>query len=477
MARFPNFCGESYVSQSRLASLARSVNFYPERMQTERGKVEVALYPTPGLAAYAAAPESPGRGLFAPRGKAFAIIGPSFYEVMSAGTLTLRGSVTVDGTPVTWAENGDGGEQLMVTSNNQAYLYDFVTHAFAVAVSDVSMVVMLDARFVGLDVNSSTLRISNLLNGLVWDPTQIAQRDTAPDGWKALALTSSKELFLLGEETGDVWYNAGTFPFPFAPRQGLLIRPGIRAPYSLKELNGAMIWLSQSKDGPGPIVRAEGYAPRPISNHAVDFAISGYSRTDDAVAFTYEDQGHHFYEINFPTADRTWVWDEDTNWWHERGAYDRQSGTYLAWGPQYHMSAFGHHLVADHRSGAIARMAITEYQDLNGAPLRRLRIAPGLANEQKRMYIDEFRLYLDRGIGLASGQGVDPTVMLQTSIDGGDTWGSERWRSAGRQGKTKTHTWWTKLGSGEDWAFAVAMSDPVPWRIVDASLTVRMGNK
>lgn len=474
---YPAFCGESYVSQSPLASVARAVNFYPEKLRTEGRKVNVALYPTPGLTAFAAAAESPGRGIFAQENRCFSSIGNKIYEAFAAGVLTLRGAVSLDTNPVQFTTNGDGGQQLGLASAGQFYLIDLATNAFSNPTGAVNQVLQLDGRFVGLDTLTSTLRISNLLNGLIWSPN-IAQRSSASDAWRAMALSGSKEIFILGEFTGDVWYNAGTSPFPLAPRQGILITPGIAAAYSLAKCGGDLMWLGNSDGGGNQVVLAQGYQTQAVSTEAVDHAIGVYKRTariDDAVAFAYEEDGHHFYEINFPTADATWVFDKDTGWWHERGTWDGTTGRYKAWGPQYFASAFGKNLVCDHRSGTISRMGIDLFQDAGGAPLRRLRVAPGFQSELKMIYIDLFRLYLQTGVGLSSGQGVDPQVFLSTSYDGGQTYGSERWRSGGKQGKTALLVDWRKLGGATDWAFQIVMSDPVPWRILGAYLERRMG--
>jgi hypothetical protein len=65
--------------------------------------------------------------------------------------------------------------------------------------------------------------------------------------------------------------------------------------------------------------------------------------------------------------------------------------------------------------------------------------------------------------------------MLQVSRDGCRTWGPERWTSAGPQGAYTPRVDWTRLGNARDWGFRVMVSDPIPWRILNATLRARMG--
>jgi hypothetical protein len=449
------------------------MNLYPERIEVEGGQ-KIVLHHTPGVTSFASASDGVCRGLFAQNGRCFAVLGPTLYEVLSDGTMTSRGTLVVDQYPATMQTNGDGGDELFITSGDEGYILTLSTNVLTSEVSDVTMGGMINGYFVALDINSSTFKISDSLDGKTWDGTQILQRSTAADPWKSM-LVKYPVVFLFGEETSEPLYDAGTFPFPFAPAQGVLIPYGTVAPFSPQSLGNAVLWLTRTKDGDRQVVAMQGYSARRVSTHAVEFAMSQYTRVDDAVAFTYQDQGHEFYELNFPAAKATWVYDLTTGLWHERGFWNSTDGEYLAWGPQYHAQAFGHHLVGDHTSGTIYRMAVDIYTDTDGAGLRRQRIPPALTADQKRVYLDWFQLHVDVGLGLSAGQGSNPEVMLQMSYDGGVTWGSERWRSAGKIGEYGHRAQWWRCGSGRNVIPSVTMTDPIPWRITDAYIKASPG--
>jgi hypothetical protein len=473
MPSYPGFCGPSYESQSPLASSERCMNLYPERLEMGNQQ-QVVLYSTPGLKAFSESTSGPCRGLFAQNGRCFVVMANTLYELNSAGTFTSLGTVAGDSNPATFATNGDGGDELFVTSGDQGYLYNLSTGAFSNPVSDVTMGGMLDGYFVALDQSTSTFKMSDLLDGTTWDSTQILQRNAAPDTWQAM-LVKNPIILLFGSETTEPIYNAGAAPFPFAPVPNMIIPHGIAAPFSAKAIGNTVLWLTETKDGNRQVVAMMGYNAQRVSTYAVEFALSQYDNVDDAVAYTYQDQGHQFYTLNFPSANATWVFDLSMGMWHERGKWNADAMEYEVWGPEYHAFAFDKHLVGDPCNGVIYHMSTDLFTDVDGKGLRRQRIPPILQSEQRRVFLDRFQLHCDVGVGLLSGQGDDPQVMLQLSRDGGITWGSERWRSAGKMGEYLHRAQWWRLGSGRNLLPSVTMTDPVPWRILDAYINVKGG--
>jgi hypothetical protein len=468
--KFPGFVGPSYVSQSKNADDERCVNLYVEILESAGAKSRMALYPTPGFTPFAIPSPAVGRGCFAQDGRAFAVIGFAFYEVFADATLTLRGTVAADSAPATISSNGDGGQQLFITSGGKGYCYDLVANTLSSEIAGLSASygAYLDGFFLALDTTTSTLRSSELYDGSSWPVLLSAQRTAGADRWVAMAVIH-REIWLFGSETTEVWYNTGAFPFPFSPRGDAFTEQGAGAAFSIAHVNESLIWFSRNAQGDGMVLRASGYQPQRISTHALEYAISQYSRTDDAEALAYQDQGHTFYVLTFPTADATWAYDDSTGFWIELGYWDTARSRFRAWTPQCHMVAFGRHLVVDRALGIISTMDVDTATEADGSAIRRVRRAPHLTSELKRTsYQAGFQLDMQVGMGLVTGQGSDPQVMLKWSDDGGNIWSNEHWVTAGAIGTYRTRVKWTRLGSARDRVFEVAMSDPVPWRIVDA---------
>jgi hypothetical protein len=80
-------------------------------------------------------------------------------------------------------------------------------------------------------------------------------------------------------------------------------------------------------------------------------------------------------------------------------------------------------------SGFSTRATFTEFGNVIQAEL----ISPPIHGDGKRVFMPWFELDVETGVGLASGQGDDPQIMLSISDDGGRTWSDqEPWRTMGR---------------------------------------------
>lgn len=474
MPPYPRFLGGSYVAQSPISAQELTVNLYPEQKApgTAYQGAQHDLYPTPGVDAFATSAGSQGRASFSQDGRMFVVISATLWEVSSDGTLTNRGTVAVDGNPATICTNGDGGGQLFITSGDNGYLLDLTSNVFStVRTGATTMGIAIDGYFGALDAATSTLFLSDLLDGTTWDPTQFAQRSIQSDPWVSV-IVLDRYVWLLGTQTSEIWYNAGTFPFPFAPHPSGLVDYGTAASFSPAVVAGTLVWLAQTADGTGQVVSASGFSPQVISTPALDVALAGYAMLSDAVGDTYQDLGHTFYILTLPGANATHVYDTTTQLWHNRGTWLAESMRYDAWRPLHHAFCFGKHLMLDRASGLIYRLSSTSGVDVESRPIRRLRRAPLLVSE-KRVFIAAFELLLEWGLGLASGQGSNPQVSLRISTDGGKTWGSEHWRSAGARGAYGTRVRWSRCGGGARLVYEIAMTDPIPWRLTGATLVPR----
>lgn len=479
---FPNFVGPSYTSQSPIQSIDECINFYVEKMETEGAKSSMALYPTEGLTSLASSSLSPNRGMYEQDGRAFVVIGFGFFEQLENGTLILRGTIDADQYPATMCSSGDAGLQVMITSGGKVYIYNLQTNAFQIVIGvQARMGGYLDGFFVVLDTVNSTIRISDYLNGLIWNPLQFRVRSAGSDKWVGM-LIAHREIWLFGSQTYEVWTNTGSSPFPFNPIPNIFYNQGLGAPFSLAQVGEQAAWLSLNKEGHGMVLMANQYSPIRISNHAVEFAIQGYKDAGfditDAQSMVYQNQGHTFFVLTFLSANVTWVYDLSTNMWHKRLFWNsgpQEPAHYDAWRPLYHMFAFGKHVVGDRASGQIYNMSISNMYDADGAVIRRLRRAPHVFNERKHVYYRRLELDMQVGIGNNTGLGLDPKVMMRYSNNGGRTYGNEISQSAGKQGEYFTRVLWNRLGAPRDRVFETSMSDPVPWRITGAYLTAQSG--
>lgn len=477
MPPLPGFCGPTYLSQSRIAAGERCINFYPEVIEVPKAEFPVVLYPTPGVASFATMPKAPCRALFEDQDRVWAVGGDTIYEITAnPGTATSRGTVLVNSNPATICSGGDfGGGVLFFTSGDRGYSYNLTTNVLIQVVTAVTMGGYVDGYFVGLDAETSTLRISDLAAIGTW--TQTAQRSAGADRWISL-FVNHRELWLFGSKTSEVWYDAGTSPFPFLLYPGSYMEVGCAAAFSVASLDNSLVWLGRDKNGRCVVFRAAGYQPQRISTHAVEFALQGYTTVDDAVGWSYQDQGHAFYVLTFPAEHATWVYDAATQLWHERLYWNTTTAQYEAYRPMFHCFAFDQHLVGDRDGRSIYEMAIDRYSDVGSAAIRRLRQGPIIERNGQWLTWNDVEFVLEPGVGLSgSGQGSDPTVQFRYSRNGGFTFSTTRQTTAGAIGEYGTRVLFRSMGRGRRFVPEIVMTDPVPWRVIGARGTFEVGER
>ena len=142
-----------------------------------------------------------------------------------------------------------------------------------------------------------------------------ASKFTGPDNLVSL-IADHGQVYLLGEQTSEVWADAGTFPFAFQRIPGSSSQHGIAAKFSVAKVGNSFAYLSRNIRGQAQIVMMNGYFPERISTHAVENTLVNVN-IYDAIAWTYQQEGHEVYVISFPTLDLTWAYDVSTGMWHK----------------------------------------------------------------------------------------------------------------------------------------------------------------
>jgi hypothetical protein len=254
-----------------------------------------------------------------------------------------------------------------------------------------------------------------------------------------------------------------------------LFQAGIAAIYSLCVCGPNLMWLGANVDGQAIVWREQGYTPQRVSNFAVERAIQSYATVSDAVAYAYQEQGHTFYVLSFPTAGATWVWDMTTDVWHERGDWNSNTMSFESTRTPFSAFAFGKHYVGDRVTGNIYQSSVDFTTGAGGSPIRRLRISPVLSDENKTMFHSLLNVDIQPGLGTATGQGANPTAMLRWSNDGGQTWGNTHNLEAGPIGAYNQRLIQRRLGRARNRVYELTATDPIPWRVVNAYVNVQEG--
>jgi hypothetical protein len=497
--------GSTYVARSVNAADARMVNLFPE-IVPEAGKEPAFLMRAPGLRLLTTLPPAgPVRGLWAFGNYMYAVCANTLYKLDSAYAATALGTIAGTG-PVSIVDNGT---QLFIAANGPSYIYNASTNVFAQILDPdfpgAVTVGYLDGYFVFNEPNSQKIWVTALLDGTSVDPLDFASAEGSPDGVVGL-ICDHREVWVLGSNSTEVWYDAGTADFPLQRIQGAFNEIGCAAAYSIAKMDNRVFWLGQDARGRGMVYAAEGYVGRRISTHAVEWHIQQYGNLSDAIGYTYQQDGHSFYVLLFPTANTTWVYDAATQAWHERAGWN--NGDWTRHRSNCQVAFNNEVIVGDYANGNLYAFDLDVYADNDAVQrwYRSWRALPTGQNNLKRTAQHSLQLDCETGVGLNGidpndgvlwffttdtgdqivtdtgdflmfsppvVEGANPEVMLRWSDDGGHTWSNEHWRSMGRIGQFGYRTIWRRLGMTvkiRDRVYEVSGTDPVKIAIMGAEL-------
>lgn len=465
----------AYTSESYLASAQRCVNLFPEKTPPETHPP----FPTiqlvrPGLLGLGA-PPAPGFGrcLYrATNGDLYAVINQTVYYIDPNWVFTPLGNVIANiQTPAYMCD--DGTDIVLVDGSPQGY---------DVTMSTRTMLQIGDPNFLGSDRVDylDTFLIFNrpgtnewycaLSDQISFNGLFVGVKTAWPDNILCV-VANERQAILFGSLKGEPWYNAGSVPFPFQLTPGVIIEQGCAAKYSPQKMDTYVYWLSQSAEGARMVMRmASNNVAQRISLHSIEAEFLKYPRVDDAIGSVHQIEGHSFYSLHFPTADRTWVYDAATEQWWEDASFDangvqhRSHATFTAY-------AYGKNLALDWATGALYQINPQTFTD-NGAPIPWIRSFPHYTNELKYVTMANIIADVETGtrpgtgevgqflspwsLGFSSGFGpitqvAAPTVNLRISRDGGNRYGNNRPKMGVSSGRYRTMMQWPGNGMARDW--------------------------
>ena len=465
--------GSTYLAISVNAAASRMVNLFPEIIP-EGGKEPAFLQRAPGLRLLVTVGNGPVRGMVNVGRYCYVVSGNELYKVDANWSSTYIGHITGTG-PVSISDNGT---QIFIACNGPSYIYNTLTNILQL-ISDADFpgavtVGYLDGYFVFNEPNSQRVWVTALLDGTSIDPLDFASAEGSPDELVAL-IVDHREVWLFGSNSVEVWYDAGTSDFPLQRIQGAFNEIGCVAPYSIAKLDNGLFWLGQDARGRGIVYRADGYNGRRVSTHAIEWQIQQYSSLSDAIGYSYQQDGHSFYVLTFPQANATWVFDAATGAWHERACW--VNSQFVRHCGNCYVSFNNENVIGDYQNGNLYAFDTNVYTDNSQIQrwLRSWRALPTGQNNLKRTSHHSLQLDCESGIGIVTGQGVDPQVMLRWSDDGGHTWSNEHWRSMGAIGQFGARVIWRRLGMTtklRDRVYEISGTDPVKLAIMGAELII-----
>jgi hypothetical protein len=454
--------GQSDSRSSSNFNYQKTLNFYLE--QAQDGRSALMLVNRPGQLDFATCGSGPIRGGQEFNGVGYVVSGDTFYTVTPGGTATNRGTLSTSSGRVYMAFNGT---QVMVTDGSAGYIYTLATGVFA-AIADADFVyygpcTYINSYFIAVEPASGRAGQSAINDGTSWAALDVATAESSPDNLKAV-LADHDELLMLGDKTIEPWYNDAGTDFSFTRYIGAQAEVGLAEPAAICKTDEGVFFLGDDLI----FYRLQGRQPVRVSHHGVETALQGYASISGALCFTYDWKGHKFVHLTVPN-EGTWVYDVSNGGWTENGTFDENDWKVAC---AFHLGQKA--IVGSSVDGQLYELSDSTYTD-DGGVLERLRRTQNIVQDQKLVFWNRLELVFESGVGLLSGQGSSPQVMLRWSEDGGHTWGTEIYQSLGATGEYGWRAVFDMLGASYQRIYEIRVTDPVKVILIDAFADVTVG--
>lgn len=302
----------SYSDDTRPWSQQDVCNYLPTFAEASGTRSRVLYKCAPGLNTFANIGTGPHRGSHDVEGRLFIVSGGTLYQLAVDGTATSRGSIPGTGFVSMTHNQVDGGNQLVIGTGNNSYVYDTTTSTLTALGISLLSVDFLNQRILGVDVARRFWRYSGLADATSWNTLDNESAESSPDRIVG-GIVSQGEWLVFGERTIEVWQNAPTQDTAF--QRGSVIERGCRNANTIKRLDNTVFFV----DNNGIPCRLNGYQAVPIASKAIIQLIADCD-PDKLFAFTWEDKGYAVYYVTGKDG-KTLGYDVTSGKWHRRQSF------------------------------------------------------------------------------------------------------------------------------------------------------------
>lgn len=480
-----DFITGSYKHKSINVCPVFTQNWYVESIETGSAKSRKVLIQTPGKRLFADATTTNagnGRGnWFSSTSILYSVLGDILYSVDAGGVLTEIGAIGNTGGPVSMTDNG----KYLFMADGISFFYHEMGSA---TINDVDLtstdlqkptqIVYVNSRIVAIDgSNKFYWSDPGLEGGLVWGGLSFASAEKSADPIIAIEKRQS-DIWLFGDRSYEVHVGTGDADFVFVYRDGSSSDIGCGAPQSTSTIESRIFWLGSSSAGQNIIFMSDGFNGIRVSDHAVEaeldkISTAEFTNTTDAIGSTYQQNGHTFYVITFLGGNKTAVYDMKENAWHWRTTREPNLNIQNHWDALYFMYAYDKVVVGSTSGARLYTLDLDKYDEWDETPIVREHIGPIWWDSYKEIVMDFLTIDMETGVGLISGQGVDPLASVAISHDSGHTFSSELTDSLGKAGQYSAQPTWRGLGMGRNVVARLRVSDPVKAVVIGARVISR----
>ena len=498
MANFAGFVGPAYKMASLPIDSQRCINWYTEKQQNNNSASLYVLQPTPGyltlttvtdtslpLGSYTRGIYRTTRGLGVKpdvNGSVIMVVGPNVYELKQDNSYTLLGKITNRTSQVSMVDDGFG---LIIVDGVGMYRLDLTTRAFAKVSFDLTE--PTSVAFMGgytivigqqKNIPQNTFFWSGLYDNASWGALDYASAESSADAITGM-VTTGGYLWLFGPSSYEVWSPTGDKDLPYQRAYASTGTVGLTANFSLNTVQNKVLMIGSNAQGSAIAFASQGTEMIRISTLALEAEWSGVNITD-ASSWTYSQEGHVFWVINFDLLDKTYVYDLSEEAWHERATRNPVTDVLHRWAPNYCVQRGGQILVGDRYSTKLFELSHS-YTLEDGNNVLRVRTTAHTRTELKLFQLNKVTFDMDTGNGITAEDPARysqaPTCMYRYSWDSARTWSSEIRQQFGAMGQYKTMMEFRRHGRGRVYTVDFKISDPCKTAILGAWIDVEVAGQ
>jgi len=391
-----------------------------------------------------------GRGAAVLDGVPFYVNGQNLYSFTAGLVVTDHGEI-IGSNRVSMATSSQF--LVIVVPGEKGYVFDN-TDLSLTEITDIDFqvsdtVAFKDGFFIFTATDGEQFFVSNLNQPLVFDALDFGSADVRPDKIVAVHVNHN-ELYVLGEETIELFQNIGGSGFPFARVNGGNIQKGLATKYGVINFDNSYAFLGGDVNELAAVWLFTGGGAQKISTSAIDNAIQEFSDDEiaDAYMMTYSYGGNYYLAITLTSTvipSKTFVYNATTTaatgqlTWHER-----QSGvTDNKWRVTGIVQVFGELFAQDQEDGRVGVFDKDTHEDY-GDPIFRQKTSQPFDIEGFPLFVSELQLTMETGVGTIAG--LDPQIRLDISDDHARTFSNQWRRSYGKIGEYQSLPTWRRQG-------------------------------
>lgn len=393
------------------------------------GKTRFGIYAHSGLKSFATLTNGGAtRGMEEVDEYLYTVSGRLLFRVSENGTATVVGGIPSDGFVYMAGNAKSPDKQLAIVTDGLKFI---VEGGSLHKIEDPDLPPAIDVGFLNgmllFFMSDGRFFWSEINEGTDIDALSFATAEGNPDGI-VRGIIRRSEIWILGPKSVEVWGSTQDADDPFQRLPGAFIERGCSSGASALKIDEQIYWL----DDNGSVVKAEGYTPQTISNHAVEEDIRKISDKSTISAWSYSEGQSRYYVLT--CAAWTWCYDVNLGIWGKK-----QSSGLDRYRVQSSARFKSRNIVGDYQSGTLYELDSDTYSEAGSDFIWSLQ-SPIIHSFPQRIRYNSIFLDMLSGVGLEPSNAdylSTPELMLNLSQDGGKTFGPAFYTPLGQMSESQ----------------------------------------